>query len=107
MPLDEHDLRHLRRALELAHTAIGRSDPNPRVGCVLADAQGHVIGEGATQRAGEAHAEVMALRAAQTTGADTKGGTAWVSLEPSRQTIAVSPAPLESASPAQAIPVRS
>jgi diaminohydroxyphosphoribosylaminopyrimidine deaminase/5-amino-6-(5-phosphoribosylamino)uracil reductase len=82
MPLDEHDLRHLRRALELAHSAIGRSEPNPRVGCVLADAQGRVIGEGATQRAGEAHAEVMALRAAQTAGADTKGGTAWVSLEP-------------------------
>jgi diaminohydroxyphosphoribosylaminopyrimidine deaminase/5-amino-6-(5-phosphoribosylamino)uracil reductase len=82
MPLDEHDLRHMRRALELAHTAIGRSDPNPRVGCVLADAQGRVIGEGATQRAGEAHAEVMALRAAQAAGADSMGGTAWVSLEP-------------------------
>ena len=82
MPLDEHDLRQLRRALELAHTAIGRSDPNPRVGCVLANAQGHAVGEGATQRAGEAHAEVMALRAAQAAGADTTGGTAWVSLEP-------------------------
>jgi diaminohydroxyphosphoribosylaminopyrimidine deaminase/5-amino-6-(5-phosphoribosylamino)uracil reductase len=82
MPLDEHDLRHLRRALELAHTAIGRSDPNPRVGCVLADTQGRVVGEGATQRAGEAHAEVMALRAAQAAGADSMGGTAWVSLEP-------------------------
>jgi diaminohydroxyphosphoribosylaminopyrimidine deaminase / 5-amino-6-(5-phosphoribosylamino)uracil reductase len=82
MPLDEHDLRHLRRALELAHSAIGRSDPNPRVGCVLADAQGRVVGEGATQRAGEAHAEVMALRAAHATGASLVGGTAWVSLEP-------------------------
>jgi len=82
MPLNEHDLRQLRRALELACTAIGRSDPNPRVGCVLADAQGRVIGEGATQRAGQAHAEVMALRAAQATGAAIHGGTAWVSLEP-------------------------
>jgi diaminohydroxyphosphoribosylaminopyrimidine deaminase/5-amino-6-(5-phosphoribosylamino)uracil reductase len=82
MPLDEHDLRQLRRALELAHGAIGRSDPNPRVGCVLADAHGRTIGEGATQRAGEAHAEVMALRAAQAAGADAAGGTAWVSLEP-------------------------
>jgi diaminohydroxyphosphoribosylaminopyrimidine deaminase/5-amino-6-(5-phosphoribosylamino)uracil reductase len=82
MPLDEHDLRHLRRALELAQSAIGRSDPNPRVGCVLADAQGRVVGEGATQRAGEAHAEVMALRAAQAAGASLDGGTAWVSLEP-------------------------
>jgi diaminohydroxyphosphoribosylaminopyrimidine deaminase/5-amino-6-(5-phosphoribosylamino)uracil reductase len=82
MPLDEHDLRQLGRALELAHTAIGRSDPNPRVGCVLSDAQGHVVGEGATQRAGEAHAEVVALRAAQAAGAVSSGGTAWVSLEP-------------------------
>ncbi|HET7524438.1 MAG TPA: bifunctional diaminohydroxyphosphoribosylaminopyrimidine deaminase/5-amino-6-(5-phosphoribosylamino)uracil reductase RibD [Burkholderiaceae bacterium] len=82
MPIDEHDLRQLRRALELAHTAIGRSDPNPRVGCVLADAAGQRVGEGATQRAGEAHAEVMALRAAQAAGASLRAGTAWVSLEP-------------------------
>jgi len=82
MPIDEHDLQQLQRALELARTAIGRSDPNPRVGCVLADAQGRPIGEGATQRAGQAHAEVMALRAAQGRGSSSRGGTAWVSLEP-------------------------
>jgi diaminohydroxyphosphoribosylaminopyrimidine deaminase / 5-amino-6-(5-phosphoribosylamino)uracil reductase len=82
MPIDEHDLRQLRRALQLAHDAIGRSDPNPRVGCVLADAQGRVVGVGATQRAGEAHAEVVALQAAQASGASLAGGTAWVSLEP-------------------------
>ena len=82
MPLDEHDLRQLQRALELAHTAIGRSDPNPRVGCVLSDASGRPIGEGATQQAGQAHAEVMALRAAHAVGASPGGGTAWVSLEP-------------------------
>jgi diaminohydroxyphosphoribosylaminopyrimidine deaminase / 5-amino-6-(5-phosphoribosylamino)uracil reductase len=82
MPIDEHDLRQLSRALELAHSAIGRSDPNPRVGCVLADAQGRVAGVGATQRAGEAHAEVMALLAAQASGVSLAGGTAWVSLEP-------------------------
>jgi diaminohydroxyphosphoribosylaminopyrimidine deaminase / 5-amino-6-(5-phosphoribosylamino)uracil reductase len=82
MPIDEHDKRQLKRALELAQTAIGRSDPNPRVGCVLSDAQGRMVGEGATQRAGEAHAEVMALRDAQASGASLAGGTAWVSLEP-------------------------
>jgi len=82
MPIDEQDLRQLQRALELAHTAIGRSDPNPRVGCVLADAAGHPISEGATQRAGGAHAEVQALDAAQAAGASARGGTAWVSLEP-------------------------
>lgn len=82
MPIDEHDLRQLQRALELARGAIGRSDPNPRVGCVVADVAGRPIGEGTTQRAGQAHAEVMALRDAQTTGGSTRGGTAWVSLEP-------------------------
>ena len=82
MPIDEHDLRQLQRALELAHIAIGRSDPNPRVGCVLADAAGHIIAEGATQRAGQAHAEVMALNAARAAGASPSRGTAWVSLEP-------------------------
>jgi len=83
MPIDDHDLRHLRRALELAHDAIGRSEPNPRVGCVVANAQGHVIGEGATQRAGQAHAEVVALQAACAAGdTTTRGATAWVSLEP-------------------------
>jgi diaminohydroxyphosphoribosylaminopyrimidine deaminase/5-amino-6-(5-phosphoribosylamino)uracil reductase len=40
------------------------------------------VGVGATQRAGEAHAEVVALRAAHAAGASLAGGTAWVSLEP-------------------------
>lgn len=82
MSLGENDLRQLQRALQLAHSAIGRSDPNPRVGCVIADSSGRLIGEGATQAAGQAHAEVMALRAAQASGASPRGGTAWVSLEP-------------------------
>src|SRR5258706_7537826 len=82
MSIDAHDLRQLERAVALAHQAIGRSDPNPRVGCVLADVQGHVVGEGATQRLGEAHAEVVALQAALDAGSSLAGGTAWVSLEP-------------------------
>jgi len=82
MALDEQDDTALRRALELARAAIGRSEPNPRVGCVLADAQGHIVGEGATLRAGQAHAEVAALQAATRAGADLRGGTGWVTLEP-------------------------
>jgi diaminohydroxyphosphoribosylaminopyrimidine deaminase/5-amino-6-(5-phosphoribosylamino)uracil reductase len=70
------------RALALAERAIGVSDPNPRVGCVLTDAAGRVIGEGATQAAGGPHAEVMALRDAAARGADVRGATAWVTLEP-------------------------
>ncbi|MEK8048802.1 bifunctional diaminohydroxyphosphoribosylaminopyrimidine deaminase/5-amino-6-(5-phosphoribosylamino)uracil reductase RibD [Ideonella sp. DXS22W] len=72
----------LQRAITLAEGAIGVSEPNPRVGCVIHDAQGRLAGEGHTQQAGGPHAEVMALRAAREAGIDVSGGTAWVSLEP-------------------------
>lgn len=67
-------------ALRHAADAIGRSEPNPRVGCVLVATDGRLLSTGSTQRAGEAHAEVMALRAAA--GADLRGATAYVTLEP-------------------------
>jgi diaminohydroxyphosphoribosylaminopyrimidine deaminase/5-amino-6-(5-phosphoribosylamino)uracil reductase len=74
------------RALDLAEQALYRTSPNPRVGCVLVDAQGQVIGEGATQRAGGPHAEVMALRDAQARGHAALGATAYVTLEPCAHT---------------------
>jgi diaminohydroxyphosphoribosylaminopyrimidine deaminase/5-amino-6-(5-phosphoribosylamino)uracil reductase len=68
----------MRRALELA--ALGpAADPNPRVGAVVTDTDGKVIGEGFHRGAGHAHAEVEALAAA---GENASGGTAWVTLEP-------------------------
>jgi len=70
------------QALQLAQQAVGLSDPNPRVGCVLLDARGAVAGQGHTQAVGGPHAEVMALRDAQARGADVRGGTAYVTLEP-------------------------
>ncbi len=73
---------HLSTALRLAESALWRTSPNPRVGCVLVDAQGLVIGQGSTQAAGQAHAEVMALRDAQQQGHATQGATAYVTLEP-------------------------
>ncbi|WP_396267503.1 bifunctional diaminohydroxyphosphoribosylaminopyrimidine deaminase/5-amino-6-(5-phosphoribosylamino)uracil reductase RibD [Ideonella sp.] len=77
------DSLHLRSALALAEQAIGLSDPNPRVGCVLTSASGTVVlGQGHTQAAGQAHAEVMALRDAAQRGSDLRGGTAYVTLEP-------------------------
>ena len=82
MPLSAEDLMLLLRAINLAHAAIGLSDPNPRVGCVLLDAAGKLVGEGYTQQAGGPHAEVMALRAAAAGGHALTGGTAYVSLEP-------------------------
>ncbi|MCW5633338.1 MAG: bifunctional diaminohydroxyphosphoribosylaminopyrimidine deaminase/5-amino-6-(5-phosphoribosylamino)uracil reductase RibD [Rubrivivax sp.] len=81
-PLATLDAARLGEALRLAEQAVGVSDPNPRVGCVIGLADGTVLGRGTTQRAGDAHAEVMALRDAASQGLDTRGATAWVTLEP-------------------------
>lgn len=72
----------MRQALALAEQAVGLSEPNPRVGCVLTAPNGRVIGQGHTQQAGGAHAEVMALQDAQGRGELTRGATAHVTLEP-------------------------
>jgi diaminohydroxyphosphoribosylaminopyrimidine deaminase/5-amino-6-(5-phosphoribosylamino)uracil reductase len=72
----------MRDALQLATRAIGLCEPNPRVGCVLTRPDGTVIGTGHTQQAGAAHAEIMALRDAAARGQDTRGATAYVTLEP-------------------------
>ena len=72
----------MQLALELARCAIGLSEPNPRVGCVITDAAGRVIGQGHTQQAGGPHAEVMALRDAQSRGERVAGATVYVTLEP-------------------------
>ena len=76
------DIERLDMALAFAAEAVGRSDPNPRVGCVLGRADGTVIGTGSTQRAGSEHAEALTLRQARADGAELRGATAWVSLEP-------------------------
>jgi diaminohydroxyphosphoribosylaminopyrimidine deaminase/5-amino-6-(5-phosphoribosylamino)uracil reductase len=68
----------MRHALGLAALGINTTDPNPRVGCVLAHGD-RVVGEGWHERAGGAHAEVRALQSA---GAAARGATAYVSLEP-------------------------
>jgi diaminohydroxyphosphoribosylaminopyrimidine deaminase/5-amino-6-(5-phosphoribosylamino)uracil reductase len=73
----------LTRALALAREATGFTEPNPRVGCVLVSADGQrVLGEGRTQPAGQAHAEVIALADAAARGEDVRGATAYVTLEP-------------------------
>src|SRR5215469_16838843 len=68
----------MQRALTLATRGLETTDPNPRVGCVIAQ-RGRVVGEGWHERAGEAHAEVAALAAA---GGQAAGATAYVTLEP-------------------------
>jgi diaminohydroxyphosphoribosylaminopyrimidine deaminase/5-amino-6-(5-phosphoribosylamino)uracil reductase len=69
----------LQRAIELAEHGWGRVQPNPLVGAVVADAQGNVLGEGYHAVHGGPHAEIVALKAA---GANSKGATLFVSLEP-------------------------
>ncbi|WP_194792886.1 bifunctional diaminohydroxyphosphoribosylaminopyrimidine deaminase/5-amino-6-(5-phosphoribosylamino)uracil reductase RibD [Caenimonas koreensis] len=74
---------HMARALALARLAIGLSEPNPRVGCVIVSADGsQLLGEGHTQQAGGPHAEVMALRDVAQRGNSATGATAYVTLEP-------------------------
>ncbi|BEP61338.1 bifunctional diaminohydroxyphosphoribosylaminopyrimidine deaminase/5-amino-6-(5-phosphoribosylamino)uracil reductase RibD [Variovorax sp. V213] len=79
---DAQDAQHMATALRLASAALLLTDPNPRVGCVLCDAEGRVLGQGHTQQAGGPHAEVMALRDAAAKGHAVAGATAYVTLEP-------------------------
>lgn len=68
----------MRRALELA-AAGPWPDPNPRVGALVVDRDGAVVGDGWHRGAGSPHAEVAALAAA---GARARGGSVFVTLEP-------------------------
>ncbi len=69
---------YLQRAYELAARGIGNTSPNPPAGAVIVR-DGRVVGEGYHHRAGEAHAEPQALEQA---GANARGATVYVSLEP-------------------------
>ncbi|XRD86100.1 bifunctional diaminohydroxyphosphoribosylaminopyrimidine deaminase/5-amino-6-(5-phosphoribosylamino)uracil reductase RibD [Dyella acidisoli] len=68
----------MAHALRLAEQGLYTTQPNPRVGCVIAHGE-RVVGQGWHERAGEPHAEVYALREA---GAEARGATAYVTLEP-------------------------
>ena len=72
----------MQGALDAAAASLLLCAPNPRVGCVITDAGGHVLGIGHTQQAGGAHAEIMALRDATSKGHRIAGATAYVTLEP-------------------------
>ena len=72
------DYRFMARALKIARRGLYTTHPNPRVGCILVR-DGEPVGEGYHRRAGEPHAEPNALRDA---GADARGATAYVTLEP-------------------------
>jgi len=72
------DHLHMARALRLAEQGMFTARPNPVVGCVIAH-NDRVVGEGWHQRTGGPHAEIFALRQA---GAEARGATAYVTLEP-------------------------
>ena len=72
------DLRFMRKALALARRMLGRTSPNPAVGCVIVRG-GRIVGQGATASGGRPHAEAVALARA---GTRARGATAYVSLEP-------------------------
>jgi diaminohydroxyphosphoribosylaminopyrimidine deaminase/5-amino-6-(5-phosphoribosylamino)uracil reductase len=78
MSFSAADQEYMTRALHLAAQGLNTTTPNPRVGCVLVK-DGAIVGEGWHERAGEAHAEVHALRQA---GEAARGATAYVTLEP-------------------------
>ena len=73
------DNAHMRAALALARRGLGATWPNPSVGCVIASADGTVVGRGRTGLRGRPHAETQALAMA---GAAASGATAYVTLEP-------------------------
>ena len=73
----------LLRAMAAGAEVRGTTSPNPPVGAVIVSPAGEIVGVGATQPVGGAHAEVMALREA---GDRARGATAVVTLEPCAHT---------------------
>ncbi|MFC0252719.1 bifunctional diaminohydroxyphosphoribosylaminopyrimidine deaminase/5-amino-6-(5-phosphoribosylamino)uracil reductase RibD [Massilia consociata] len=76
-----NDTEGMALALQWAAKGMYSTAPNPRIGCVIVR-DGVVIGAGHTQPAGQAHAEIQALRDAQARGNEVRGATAYVTLEP-------------------------
>jgi diaminohydroxyphosphoribosylaminopyrimidine deaminase/5-amino-6-(5-phosphoribosylamino)uracil reductase len=72
------DRRFMCRAIELAQRGLFSTDPNPRVGCVIV-INNRIIAEGWHEKAGQNHAEIMAIENCQES---LKGATCYVSLEP-------------------------
>ena len=76
------DATYMKRALKLAQKGLGKTTPNPVVGCVIVK-NGVIVGEGWHKRAGGHHAEVHALEMA---GSAAHGADVYVTLEPCSHT---------------------
>jgi diaminohydroxyphosphoribosylaminopyrimidine deaminase/5-amino-6-(5-phosphoribosylamino)uracil reductase len=74
------DEKFMRAAIKLARRGVGRTRPNPAVGCVLVK-NGRIIARGYHRRAGRPHAEIEALRTLKN-AARARGATAYITLEP-------------------------
>ena len=77
-----YDIQFMKMALTLAERGLGQVSPNPAVGCVIVrdgDHGSRIVGRGWTQTGGRPHAETEALARA---GAQARGATAYISLEP-------------------------
>jgi diaminohydroxyphosphoribosylaminopyrimidine deaminase/5-amino-6-(5-phosphoribosylamino)uracil reductase len=82
MNIHSLDEKYMHMALKLAAKALGRTSPNPMVGAVVVK-KGKVVSSGYHQKAGEPHAEAIALRKA---GTAARGATLYVTLEPCSHT---------------------
>lgn len=80
-PTSGSDAGFMRLALRLARRGYGKTSPNPMVGALVVRAS-QILGQGWHRRAGEAHAEIAALRDALKQGHAVKGATLYVTLEP-------------------------
>lgn len=82
----QQKINFMKKALFLAEKGLFSASPNPRVGCVLVDQDGLIIGEGFHQKTGDNHAEINAIENAKNRFADyaekLKTATAFVTLEP-------------------------
>ncbi|HEX3094097.1 MAG TPA: bifunctional diaminohydroxyphosphoribosylaminopyrimidine deaminase/5-amino-6-(5-phosphoribosylamino)uracil reductase RibD [Candidatus Angelobacter sp.] len=79
MAFSEQDERFMRQALELARRGAALASPGPRVGAIIADSNGELVGSGSYTFEGIKHAEVLALEQA---GPHARSGAIYLNLEP-------------------------
>ena len=79
--MSTQDEKYMRMALRLARRGIGSVEPNPAVGAIITKAN-QIIGKGWHKKFGGPHAEINAIESCHTAGAQQRGGTMYVTLEP-------------------------
>jgi diaminohydroxyphosphoribosylaminopyrimidine deaminase/5-amino-6-(5-phosphoribosylamino)uracil reductase len=79
--MQSHDEKLMQRALKLAQKGVGSVEPNPAVGCLVVK-DGQIVGKGWHKVFGGDHAEINALADCHNSGADPRGATLYVTLEP-------------------------